>query len=1039
MIRKECLEALELDIIGIAETHLLKNNYINIEGFKWYGNNRKQIHRRAPKGSGGVGIFVKNTLFEQFNVEVLDSETEGILWISLKHKVTKECLNFCICYLPPANSTRAVNAQEYFDVLMSQMYEYQSVGQVTIFGDFNTRIGDNLDFIPGVDFIPERDIKDYQINQYCDTFINFLISTNLCILNGRNCKNNDFTSISHKGSSVVDYCLVPYEKLDTYCDFEVIRSRDLIERCLNIQSLENIVIPDHAILTWKLCINTYIEKQQDKQGTPQSYVKYDCSNIPHGFMGDNEFIQSLESLVHELESNQQEQQCLDNIYDSFCIGVKSQMDTHLYHKRVILNGRSNKKRRTKKPWWTEELSALWNDVCTSEKQWLKSDISTKSNLKHIFVNKRKLFDRAVQQRKRAYWREVQDDLLSSCKSDPNEFWKKIGKVGVGTDRSKNIPMEVKLDNGSVSNDVNDVLNSWKEEFEKLYNQQSSQNRPTTQNAADGGPSESAQQLNEGISIMEVKKAVCSLNRNRATGHDMIPGDVLRSDACIFFLHRLFCVCFETGKMPQKWSYGIINPIQKCATSDPREPGNYRGITITSAVYKAYCSILNSRLSDWAEQNNKVIDNQNGFRKQRSTMDHLSTLTSIIENRKRQRKSTFVGFVDFRKAYDTINRDLLWSKLVSAGISGKMMTAIKSLYNNVKCSVRINGHMTDWFDVNSGLKQGCILSPLMFNLFIDDLGTMLEHSGKGVSLGNMTLSCLFYADDLILIAETEEDLQQLFDILSIWCDRNMMQINTDKTKVIHYRNNAVQRSNYVFKCGNNNIEYSQFYKYLGLVLDEFLDYSVTAKYIAQSATRALGLLISKFKVLGGMPYEVFTGLYDNMVWSTISYGAAIWGTKEFSAINAVQNRAIRFFLGVGRYTPNVAVGGEMGWVPAVVKQWKNVLGHWFRLNAMDDNRINKKVFNWSFSLKQRNKNWCFQVENQFKVSNSLTIMPIKDTNYSIHGRKCIINELQSRMFVDFQTEWNSKLLSNRSIVNNNGGNKLRTYRFFMHICNLSVKY
>ena len=160
------------------------------------------------------------------------------------------------------------------------MYEYQSVGQVTIFGDFNTRIGDNLDFIPGVDFIPERDIKDFQINQYCDTFINFLISTNLCILNGRNCKNNDFTSISHKGSSVVSYCLVPYEKLDTYCDFKVIRSRDLIERCLNIQSLENIVIPDHSILTWKLCINTYIEKQQDKQGTPQSYVKYDCSNIP---------------------------------------------------------------------------------------------------------------------------------------------------------------------------------------------------------------------------------------------------------------------------------------------------------------------------------------------------------------------------------------------------------------------------------------------------------------------------------------------------------------------------------------------------------------------------------------------------------------------------------------------------------------------------------------------------------------------------------------------------------------------------------------
>ena len=101
---------------------------------------------------------------------------------------------------------------------MSQIYEYQSVGQVAIFGDFNTRIGENLDYFAGVDTIPERDILDFQTNQYCDTFINYLISTNLCILNGRNYKNNDFTSVLHRGAAVVDYCLVPYEKLDLYCD-----------------------------------------------------------------------------------------------------------------------------------------------------------------------------------------------------------------------------------------------------------------------------------------------------------------------------------------------------------------------------------------------------------------------------------------------------------------------------------------------------------------------------------------------------------------------------------------------------------------------------------------------------------------------------------------------------------------------------------------------------------------------------------------------------------------------------------------------------
>ena len=107
----------------------------------------------------------------------------------------------------------------------------------------------------------------------------------------------------------------------------------------------------------------------------------------------------------------------------------------------------------------------------------------------------------------------------------------------------------------------------------------------------------------------------------------------------------------------------------------------------------------------------------------------------------------------------------------------------------------------------------------------------------------------------------------------------------------------------------------------------------------------------------------------------------------------------------------------------------MLGHWFRLNAMDKTRINKTVFNWSFSLKHRNKNWCFQIENHFKKPNIEAFMPVKDTCYSLQGRKHIINQVQSKLFEDFQTEWNLKLFSDRSIDNNNGGNKLRTYRMF----------
>ncbi len=94
--------------------------------------------------------------------------------------------------------------------------------------------------------------------------------------------------------------------------------------------------------------------------------------------------------------------------------------------------------------------------------------------------------------------------------------------------------------------------------------------------------------------------------------------------------------------------------------------NYRGITLASSVYKIYCSILNHRLNQWAEANGLVEDEQNGFRKSRSCQDHLSSLATIIDNRKLVGKSTYVGFIDFSKAYDRIKRHKLWSHLNSMG-------------------------------------------------------------------------------------------------------------------------------------------------------------------------------------------------------------------------------------------------------------------------------------------------------------------------------------------------------------------------------------
>ncbi len=153
------------------------------------------------------------------------------------------------------------------------------------------------------------------------------------------------------------------------------------------------------------------------------------------------------------------------------------------------------------------------------------------------------------------------------------------------------------------------------------------------------------------------------------------------------------------------------------------------VTLACVMYKVYCGVLNSRLVTWAEFNQLLCDKLNGFRKNKITVDHLSSLKSIIETRKLQKKYTFTAFVDFSKACDRIDRSLLWEKLSDMGLSSKMLSAIKVLHRDLECCVHVNGFKSPLFYVNTGLKQGCLVSPVLFNLFINDLVDEIKQSVK----------------------------------------------------------------------------------------------------------------------------------------------------------------------------------------------------------------------------------------------------------------------------------------------------------------------
>lgn len=540
---------------------------------------------------------------------------------------------------------------------------------------------------------------------------------------------------------------------------------------------------------------------------------------------------------------------------------------------------------------------------------------------------------------------------------------------------------------------------------------------------DSGDSSFSQEF----TLSEVQKAIFDVKSNRAVGIDEIPGEVLKNDSVARFLQNLCNICFRSGTIPCIWNRTLIKPIPKCSTSDIRDPLSYRGIAITPVVYKVYCSLLNKRITAWTDTHNIIFEGQNGFRKGRSTVDHLHTLTSIIETRKKSKLSTYCAFIDFKKAFDTIDRKLLYKKLEKLGFHSKLVKAVKSLYINVMCSVKLNAFNTDWFTVNTGLKQGCSLSPVLFNLYINDLALKLNVLNKGINIDGENVSILLYADDIVIIAATEKDLQSMLDVLNIWCSENFMTVNPLKSNIVHFRNPSIKRSEYLFKIGDINIDYASQYKYLGLLLTEHLDYSITAKTVAQSANRALGLLISKAKSFGGLPYEAFSKLYEATVCPVITYASAVWGTESFSCINAVQNRAARYFLNVGRYTPNAAVCGDIGWKPMISTCWKSVILNWCKLVNMDQSRLNRKVFAWS-NVKCGNtcKNWNFRVWQMWKKYNCDRFC---DINTPVQ-KKDILSVILPNVENDFIDRWHMDV-NRETARNGNGGNKLRLYQTFKH--------
>jgi len=335
-------------------------------------------------------------------------------------------------------------------------------------------------------------------------------------------------------------------------------------------------------------------------------------------------------------------------------------------------------------------------------------------------------------------------------------------------------------------------------------------------------------------------------------------------------------------------------------------------------------------------------------------------------RKKEKLNTFCCFIDFRKAYDKVWRRDLFACLWKIGIRGRMLDAIKKMYESVSSRVCVKGMLTESFSYEVGLRQGCILSPLLFCIWINDMAnTMNEKNTKiGIDLQvdvkingilmhhKHMLKMLLYADDLVLLAENAVDLQYLMNHLAQLVEMHRCEINEKKTKVVVFgrEGNSVQYSERMWVIGDKKIDVASEYKYLGIWFDESMSFKRTINERENKCLGAIALLRKMGHVHGTAPIKTSMKVLYAKVLGIMEYGSVVWSTVmkrvEWERLEVRMREALRAILGLrsGRGV-NVVIHGDLG-IPTfegIIR--KRRVMWWRELVEMSDTRLCKLIYRW----------------------------------------------------------------------------------------------
>lgn len=488
--------------------------------------------------------------------------------------------------------------------------------------------------------------------------------------------------------------------------------------------------------------------------------------------------------------------------------------------------------------------------------------------------------------------ELYQDLASKDSIGFWKQWKKINHV--------NVAPVMRIDGSTVEKDI---AHSFSQYFQGIYcdsDSAASVKLKDEFNARITGYI--GDHVNESIrpyylSWSEMMVVLSGLKLGKASAGSIRPEHIMNGSHGLYVhLHLLFNGLIQHGFVPTDFLKSTISPVIKDREGDLSTPNNYRGVTLSNLFAQLFERALRLKFGHYLGSD----DLQFGFKSQHSTSQAMYCLKSCVEYFTEKKSNVFAAFFDFTKVFDKISHHGLFLKLMNRNVPLCFLFLIIFWYMNMSYNCKWGKARSGSFDVFCGTKQGGVLSPDFFSLYINDLIIELRKAGIGCHIIALFTACILFADDMALLAPTRGTLQELLDICADYCETFCLTFNAKKTKVLVFGDICKQKLNLCpLKVGSTCIEYASQIRYLGFHLESGRHLTFNAEPDLKSFYRAANSILNVLK----KPMEEIQMklLFTNCV-SIITYGSdvKVYNSKEMINGTVAINDAIRKIFSYNRW-------------------------------------------------------------------------------------------------------------------------------------------